>query len=156
MWTTAVDRCTDRRFEAVTDTGPAVWGVRTSLIVALGCGTVALAAWLVFAGSPRDQVVAGAGVLLSALAAAVLITMRRRLTADSAGLTIRGPGGSRRVRWDQVVAIGAPTRRRRGLASTSLELDLDDDGLILFGKTELGADPAEVATELRRLWHPAL
>jgi len=66
------------------------------------------------------------------------------------------PGGSRRVRWDQVVAIGAPTRRRRGLASTSLELDLDDDGLILFGKTELGADPAEVATELRRLWHPAL
>jgi hypothetical protein len=89
---------------------------------------------------------------LAAISAALLTTMRRRLTAGPEGFAVRGPAGVRQVRWDQVVAIAAPTRRRRGLASTSLELDLDDDGLIVLGKIELGADPSDVAQELRALW----
>jgi len=78
--------------------------------------------------------------------------MRHRLTAGPAGLIIQGPVAARTISWQQVRAITAPTRQRRGLASTSLEIDLDDDGLILLGKTELGCDPIEVAEQLRQWW----
>lgn len=139
MWTTSVNN-------------PQVWGVR-SLVPAVGAVLcLAFAGWLLLAGSPEDRLVAGAGVCVSAIASAVLVTMRQRLIADDDGLTLRGPIGTRHVRWHQVVAINAPTRRRRGLASTSVELDLDDDGLIVLGKTELGADPLDVAHDLRRWW----
>lgn len=128
------------------------WGVRPALPVALAGLAVALLGWLLIADTPADRVVAGVGVLLAAISAALLTTMRRRLTADSAGFAVRGPAGVRQLRWDQVVAIAAPSRRRRGIASTSLELDLDDDGLIVLGRTELGTDPSDVAEELRALW----
>jgi hypothetical protein len=136
----------------MSDTAPHVWGVRPALPAALAGLAVAFLIWLLFAGTPGDRLVAGAGVFLAAISAALLTTMRRRLTADSAGFAVRGPAGVRQVRWDRVVAIAAPTRRRRGIASTSLELDLDDDGLIVLGRTELGADPSDVAQELRTLW----
>lgn len=120
--------------------------------VVTGVLALAFLAWLLVATSAEDRLVAGAGVFPAAGSTAALLTMRVRLTAGPAGFTVRGPGGARTVEWSQVAAISAPTRRRRGLASTSVELDLDDDGLIVLGRTELGADPVDVAQELRRWW----
>ncbi len=135
-------------------TEPAVWGVRP--LVPATCAVLAagFAAWLAIAENPADRLVAGACGFGSVVAGLLLLTMRRRLTADRAGFTVRGPGGARQFRWHQVTAISAPTRRRRGLASTSVELDLDDDGLILLGKVELGTDPVLVAQTLRSWWRP--
>ena len=62
-----------------------------------GMCCVAFVVWLVLAGRPEDRLVAGAGVCLTAIATVILLTMRRRLSADSQGLTIRGPAGARRV-----------------------------------------------------------
>ncbi len=121
---------------------------------AAGLLCAVFAIWVVIAGSPEDRLVAGAGVFVTAIAAGLLLTMRARLTAGPECLTVRGPAGSRAIRWDEIAAISAPSRRRRGLASTSLELDLADDGLVILGKTELGADPVEVAQELREWWRP--
>ena len=120
--------------------------------VLTGVLTAVFLAWLLIAGAAEDRLVAGVGAALSAAATAVLLSMRVRLTAGPAGFTVRGPAGARTVAWSQVSAISSPTRRRRGLASTSVELDLDDDGLIVLGKTELGADPVDVAEALRRWW----
>lgn len=131
------------------------WGVRPAVPVVTGVLAVAFLGWLLLAASdPEDRLVAGTGVGLSLVATAVLLSMRVRLVAGASGFTVRGPAGVRNVAWSQVAAISAPTRRRRGLASTSVELDLDDDGLIVLGKTELGADPVDVAEALRRWWWP--
>ena len=129
-----------------------VWGVKPLVPAVAGVLCVAFLAWLFIATAPEDRLVAGAGVCLSAIAAGVLVTMRQRLTAYPDAFVIRGPVGSREVIWNRVVAISAPARRRRGLASTSVEIELDDDALILFNRTELGTDPTEVATALRRWW----
>ncbi len=128
------------------------WGIRPAVPAVAGVLAVAFFGWLLVTSGAEDRLVAGAGVALSTVATAVLLSMRVRLRAGPAGFTVRGPAGNRQVAWSQVAAISAPTRRRRGLASTSVELDLDDDGLIVLGKTELGADPVDVAEELRRWW----
>jgi hypothetical protein len=132
-----------------------MWGVRPLVPAVAGVLCVAFLAWLFIATAPEDRLVAGAGVCLSAIAAALLVTMRHRLTAYSDAFVIRGPAGAREITWDRVVAISAPARRRRGLASTSVEIELDDDGLILFNKTELGTDPTDVAAALHRWWKSA-
>ncbi len=134
--------------------GRRTWGVRPLVPAVTGLLCALFAIWVVIAGSPEDRLVAGAGVCVTAIAAALLLTMRERLTAGPEGITVRGPAGSRAIRWDEIAAISAPSRRRRGLASTSLELDLDDDGLVVLGKTELGTDPVDVAAELRQWWRP--
>jgi Bacterial PH domain len=139
----------------MTTAGPRSWGVRPLIPAVTGLLCAGFAIWVLIAASSEDRLVAGVGVFLTAIAAALLLTMRQRLIAGPDGLTVRGPAGARRIRWDQVTGISTPSRRRRGLASTSLELDLDDDGLIVLGKMELGADPVDVAEELRRWWRPS-
>lgn len=138
----------------MTDDVRRTWGVRPLVPAVAGLLCAAFAIWVVIAGSPEDRLVAGAGVCLTAISAALLLTMRQRLTAGPDGLTVRGPAGARAIAWHQIAAISAPSRRRRGLASTSLELDLDDDGLLVLGKTELGTDPVDVAAQLRQWWRP--
>lgn len=128
--------------------------MRPAVSVSTGLLTLALVGWLVLAGNAEDRLVAGAGAAFSVVATGVLLTMRVRLVAGPDGFTVRGPAGARNVAWSQVAAISAPSRRRRGLASTSVELDLADDGLIVLGRTELGADPVDVADDLRRWWWP--
>lgn len=131
-----------------------IWGVRPLVPAVAGLLCAVFAAWAIITGSAEDRLVAGAGVCLTAIAAALLLTMRQRLTAGPEGLTVRGPTGARAITWDEIASISAPSRRRRGMASTSLELDLDDDGLVVLGKTELGTDPVDVAHQLRRWWRP--
>ena len=140
----------------MTDTESQVWGVRTLVPAVAGLLCAAFALWLLIATAPEDRLVAGAGVCVSAIAAGLLVTMRQRLTAYADRFVVRGPIGAREIGWNQVVAISAPIRRRRGLASTSVEIDLDDDDLIVFGKTELGADPSDVAAALRIRWRAAI
>ena len=128
------------------------WGVPPAIPLATGSVGLAFVGWFLFAGAAEDRLVAAVGAVLCAVATAALLTMRVRLVAGPTGFMLRGPTGTRIFSWKQVSAISAPTRRRRGLASTAVELDLDDDGLILLGRTELGADPVDVAEELRRWW----
>ena len=155
MWTIICSVVQGQVSGAVLPTdGAQRWGVRPAVPVVTGLLALAFLVWLLLASAAEDRLVAGAGVVLAAVSTAALLTMRARLTAGPHGFTVRGPAGARQVAWSQVAAISAPTRRRRGLASTSVELDLDDDGLIVLGRTELGADPADVAEVLRRWWWP--
>ncbi|GGM00109.1 PH domain-containing protein [Nakamurella endophytica] len=126
--------------------------MRTAVLAGGVVAVLACAAWAVLARSGEDRVVAAAAAVLVAVAVGCGLAARRRLTADDDGFTLRGPGGARRFEWRHVVAVQSPTRRRLGLSSTSVEIDLDDDGLILLSRTELGADPGTVAAALRRRW----
>ncbi|SDO58258.1 PH domain-containing protein [Nakamurella panacisegetis] len=135
-------------------TGPTrTWGVRPLIPTIAGLLCLAFLIWVIVAGAPEDRLVAGAGAGVTAIAGALLLTMRRRLTAGPDGLVVRGPGGMRVFPWAGIVSIAAPSRRRRGLSSTSLEIELDDDLLLVFGRTELGGiDPADVVAALSRWW----
>jgi hypothetical protein len=92
-----------------------------------------------------------AGRLLFALAAVVLLgyvasdlVFSPRLVASRSGIVINAPLTRARLTWDEVDAVRAETRFRRGLRSTTLEVD-GDGVLAVFSRRALGAEPADAA-----------
>lgn len=75
------------------------------------------------------------------------------LSFDPDGLVVRrGPGRRTVVPWSAVDRIEATTTTSRGLLRlASLEIDADEQ-LLVLSRHRLGADPGEVADELRRRW----
>lgn len=97
-----------------------------------------------------------AGLLLVGLAGLFLLglalsdaVVRPRLVADADGLTVRTL--SRRLGGPWVgVALRLRAGRRFGTATHTLEIDVGED-LVVLGRRELGARPADVFEELTRL-----
>lgn len=92
-----------------------------------------------------------AGRILFAIAAAVLaayvasdLVFSPRITASSAGIVIRAPLTRASLRWDDVNEVRAETRFRRGLRSTTLEIEAGAV-LAVFSQRALGADPVQAA-----------
>jgi hypothetical protein len=134
--------------------GPSVtYGVPTVLPIATGVLAVLAGVLGVLSTDRENRVVAIAVCVLLLLITGVAVTMRRRLTVDAWGLLLRGPFGGRRVAWDRVVSMSAPTRRRRGMNSISLEIELSGDELLILSRTELGRSPQDVLPVLRQ-WQP--
>ncbi|AZI56923.1 PH domain-containing protein [Nakamurella antarctica] len=129
-----------------------IWGPQTVLLVAGGALTAGAIVWSLLAVNSVDKLVTGAAVLIFALMTGVGLMMRQRLTVSASGLVIGTALGRVTVTWAQVAAISTPQRSRLGVSSRTLEIDLDDDGLLVFGKVDLGADPTEVAAALLSLW----
>jgi hypothetical protein len=73
------------------------------------------------------------------------------LTVDADGLRLRrGPGRVRTIAWTEIDRIESTTSTSRGLLRlSSLEVDVGDQ-LIVLSRHRLGADPDQVADELRR------
>ena len=128
------------------------WGVHPAAFS--GCAVVAIGglAWALLTSAPEDRLVAWALVVFAGLATAGCLSMRRRLTVEPNRLVVRGPGGVRTYPWTSVVGLEVVLRSRLGVGSSTLELDLDDDGLIVLGRFDLGADPAGVARAVRAHW----
>jgi len=128
--------------------GSLTWRPRRELL-AVGCAAVvAVVAWvLLLATDPMDRV--GGVVIAAIVAAATVWAWRRRLIGGPRGLLIGGVGGARLVPWSQVRGLDAARSQRLGIASTTIEIDLMDDDLLVFGRTDLGADPIEVLAALR-------
>lgn len=130
--------------------GARTWRPRPALLALTACIAVAALTWAVLAVVPIDRVVAG--VLTILLLVVTVIGRRRRLVAGPRGLLVCGTGGRRIVPWSQVRSMDNVTSGRFGLSTTTLEIDLVDDDLLLFGRTELGTDPAEVLAVLSGWW----
>lgn len=97
-----------------------------------------------------------AGLLLVGLAGLFLVglavadtAVRPRLAADPDGLTVRTVGRRLAAPWAGV-SVRLRPGRRLGAAANTLEIDVGDE-LVVLGRRELGADPADVAQELARL-----
>lgn len=156
MWTTPVDSAlTGPPSDPAPGSDDRTWGPRRALTALGAVGTAAAVAWGVLAPSPADRAVAVVAVLVLLAATLATVRLRPRLTAGPAGLVVRHLWATRAIRWADVVSIDVPARRRLGLTSTTLELDLVDEHLVVLGRVDLGEDPAAVADTLRPWWRPA-
>ncbi len=145
MWTSPVDNPWPFPGQ-----GSRSWGPRVLLIGAGGVIAALVGVYAVLSVSPLERLAAGA--ICVVLVGATLAGYRRRVVAGPGGLLIRGLTGTRTVQWWQVRDLSLGANRRLGAASATIEVDLHDDDLLIFGRTELGTDPADVLPELRRWW----
>lgn len=134
-------------------TGPAElrWGPRPG---AFAFGGVLLATgvlWMFVASNFGDRIVAGSVMAVVLLMMIVGFRLRDRLRASVGGLVVGGFGGRREIPWSRVRRVEVVGRKRLGAVNHSLEIDLDDDELLVFGRMDLGVDPADVATQLAAL-----
>lgn len=124
--------------------GSRTW--RPAAVLVLGACVLA---GLAFVGTalprdPLDRVVTGlVGAVLLVVA---VVGWRRRVVGGPRGLLIGGLSGVRIVPWSMVRSVECGRTKRMG--SAMLEIDLVDDELIMFGRLELGTDPADVAAVL--------
>lgn len=150
MWTTPVDNLGADGADVLR------WSPPSVLVGLAWLGAGAAAAWcaLLFAGGadPAGRLIAGVAAVGLAVAAVFGTVARPRLTADAAGLTVRGLAGARHARWSRVGGIRVVPTRRLGRQTWLLEIDvLDHDGaerLLVFGRLDVGADPRDVAAAL--------
>lgn len=127
------------------------WGPRPG---AFAFGGVLLAAgigWMVVAADVGDRVIAGAVMLIVLAAMLAGWRMRDRLHASTTGLVVGTISGKRAIAWSRVRRIAVVPHKRMGSTTHSLEIDLDDDDLLVFGRMDLGVDPELVAAELVNL-----
>ncbi|MFG3706948.1 PH domain-containing protein [Micromonospora sp. NPDC047670] len=127
------------------------WRVPTGLPALKLAGAVALLA-LALLLDEGDPVQLGLAVVAAAALAgwaARDLVAPVRLAVDPEGITVvRGFAGYRRLPWSVVERVAVDRRARLGLTSEVLEIDAGES-LHLFGRLDLGADPAEVAQVLR-------
>jgi hypothetical protein len=99
---------------------------------------------LLITGDSAGRVLLGVAVAL--LLAYVIgdVVFSPRLVASSHGIVINAPLTRVRLTWDQIDEVRAETRFRRGLRSTTLEIDAGQT-LAVFSKRALGAEPLEAA-----------
>jgi hypothetical protein len=118
--------------------GSRTWQPSTALVVLGAVAALGALTWAVLAIQPLDRLVAGF----------VAIVLAGVSVAGPRGLLVSGLRGTRIVPWSQVRGLAAATSSRLGLSTTTIEVDLVDDDLLVFGRTDLGADPAEVLAVL--------
>jgi hypothetical protein len=106
--------------------------------------------WHFGAHDPEDRLVAACFVVAAALTTLSLVRLTTRLAAGPQGLVVRELFRTRRIEWSEVRSLGNPTRGRFGVSNPTLEIDLDDDSLYVFGRFDLHAQPSEVRRELAR------
>jgi hypothetical protein len=137
---------------------PRHWSAPVPAVLLGLVGAVGLLAWVALGArtgtlDPPGRLLLGvAGVVVGA-AAVVGLRARPRLAADDDALVLRGALTTRRWPWARVDAVRVVRMRRLGLPAAYLEIDArDDDGgerLLVLGRLELGADPADVADALQ-------
>jgi hypothetical protein len=121
-----------------------------ALLVVLVVAALAVLGWAIWSAGALDRVVAIGTAL--ALVVVAVIGWRRRLTVGPRGLLVGSLSGARIVPWSDVVGLHAATSRRLGLTSTTIEIDLVDEDLLVFGRTDLGVDVAVALAALQNWW----
>jgi hypothetical protein len=130
------------------------WSPRPGETVALGAVGLGLALAVVFLDAP-GRVLVGAGAVLLLVLVARDVVVRPRLSAGPDGVDVRSWTGGQHLPWPGL-RVRVRATRRLGLRGRTLELDTaagpEDDGvLVVLGRRDLGADPEQVARELRAL-----
>ncbi len=126
------------------------WRPHPALLVIGGLAALGSVASAILSSDPLDRLV---GVFLALVFTGLTaVGHRRRLVGGPRGLLVQRFSGTRIVPWSQVRSVHSARSGRLGIANTTVEIDLLDDDLLVFGRTELGSDPADVAAVLIRWW----
>jgi len=117
------------------------------LLKAAAAAVFLLVGLLAAADPVRLAVALGAAAVLAGFALRDVVAPVR-LAADGSGVTVvRGFAGRHRIPWSDVERVRVDVRRRLGLRSELLEIDVGST-LHLFSAYDLGAPPEQVAGEL--------
>jgi hypothetical protein len=135
------------------------WSPALGLVVIGWLLTAAAAVWCVSlwatGADPAGRLIAGVAALGTGIAALFGTRARPRLRADTDGLTVGGMFGTRHYPWPFVKDVRLLRTRRLGRETVLLEVDTvsanEDEQLLVFGRLDLAADPADVLDELRLL-----
>ena len=130
---------------------PVTWGPSIRLRIVAGVVLLGAVVWLALDRGPEDRLVAAVLAVVAVLSLAALFRLRRRLTAGPQGVVVTELFRSIPIGWGQVRGISAPTRGRFGLRNPTIEVDLADDGMFIFGRFDLGTDPGPIYQHLKRL-----
>ncbi|HEY2763494.1 MAG TPA: PH domain-containing protein [Pseudonocardiaceae bacterium] len=128
---------------------------KPAAVVLAWVAALAAAGWAVLTPDPVGRVLAVVAVGLLGSLALIATVARPRLAADHHELQVGRLRGSRRWPWRRVHRIEVVRTRRLGRDATVLEVEArDPDGtehLLVLTRLDLGADPVQVAQELREL-----
>lgn len=133
------------------------WSAAPALVASGWLASCAAVAWcveLALTGSdPAGMLLVGVAAAGLALAALSGTRARPRLRADADGLTVRGLVRRSHHPWPLVRGVRVLRTRRWGITGALLEIDAvtvgGDERLLVLGRLELGADPAEVAAAVQ-------
>jgi hypothetical protein len=125
------------------------WATPVGLLTATWLLTAAAVAWWLASDTALDRFFIGVVVLVLAAFSAYGTICRPRLRADADGLTVRKLFGRQQLPWP-AVAIRVNTTRRFGRSIHLLELDTGEH-LVVLTRTDLGAEPQDVADRLAQL-----
>jgi hypothetical protein len=117
--------------------------------VAAGGGLGAIIALLTTHDSAGRVLFGVAAVLLAAYVISDL-TFSPRIVASRTGIRINAPLTRAQLQWADVTDVRAETRFRRGLRSTTLEIDAGAV-LAVFSQRALGVDPVVAAAQIDAL-----
>jgi hypothetical protein len=122
------------------------------MTIAKAGGAVAfLVAAVLFGRDPVQLTMALAGAAALAAFAVRDVVAPVRLAADADGVTVvTGYANRRRIPWGSIERVRVDARSRLGRRLEFLEIDTGE-ALHLFNRTELSADPDDVAAELAHL-----
>ncbi|GIG64296.1 hypothetical protein Pen01_05910 [Phytomonospora endophytica] len=126
------------------------WRVPRPIIAVKLAGTAAFAlVALWFSHDPSRLIVAALAALIVGAYAVRDLLSPVTLAVDAEGILIRrGFFGQRRILWGQIERIRVDSRRRLAGRSTLLEIDVGET-IYFFSRYEIGAEPADVADELK-------
>lgn len=136
------------------------WAPSLALVVVGWVAAIAAVAWCMLGSSdPAGRLLGGVAAVVLTVAALFGTFARPRLAADRAGLHVRGFGGTASYGWPHVSRVRLVNTRRFGRNVPILEIEVwvggpgadQDERLLVFGWLELGADPRDVADDLRAL-----
>lgn len=129
------------------------------MIVLFWLGAAAAGAWCGFlflsGADPAGRLLAGCATIGSLGWAVFGTRARPRLRVDTGGLTVGGLLRARHYPWPLVADVRVARIRRWGRDTALLEIDTlttdGDERLLVFGRLDLGEDPADVAPIVRSL-----
>jgi hypothetical protein len=107
-------------------------------------GAVGALVALLLTSDAAGRVLFGVAALLLLGYVACDFVFSPRIVASSEGVVINAPLTRARLDWRDVHQVRAETRFRRGLRSTTLEVDAGAV-LVVFSRRALGAEPVEAA-----------
>lgn len=119
-------------------------------IALIGAGAALLAAAAASFAEPPAMVFIGIAAVGLVVTGVIALVRRPRIALyEGPRIAVRTITGRVDLTQDDVLKVGVLHTRRLAGRSRQLVLDLPDDRLLVFGRWDLGVDPAVVADALR-------